>query len=119
MCVRAVWLPLAAAAWTAGAAPATAHHGWSGYDASQLVTLAGTVQSITYAAPHVILTLEADGKLWEVVLAPPSRMSRRGLPDGRIEAGGPATVQGYQHRSDPDEFRAERISLEGESFELR
>jgi hypothetical protein len=98
---------------------AAAHHGWSGYDATELVTLTGTVESIAYASPHVLLMLEAEGKLWEIVLAPPSRMQLRGLPDGAIRTGEPVTVEGYPHRSDPDEFRAERIGINGQSFELR
>jgi Family of unknown function (DUF6152) len=99
--------------------PARAHHGWSGYDASRLVTLTGTVQSATFDFPHAMLVLQADGKLWEVVLAPPSRMERRGLPAGSVEAGKEVTVEGYAHRTDETEFRAERIQVNGSAVELR
>jgi len=99
--------------------PAGAHHGWSGYDASRLVTLTGTVQSATFDFPHAMLMLQADGKVWEVVLAPPSRMERRGLPAGSIEAGQEVTVEGYLHRTDETEFRAERIQVNGSAVELR
>jgi hypothetical protein len=110
----------AAAALLVGAPDlARAHHGWSGYDASRLVTLTGTVQSATFDFPHAMLMLQADGKLWEVVLAPPSRMGRRGLPAGSIEAGQEVTVEGYAHRTDEAEFRAERIQVNGSAVELR
>jgi hypothetical protein len=99
--------------------PAGAHHGWSGYDASRLMTLTGTVQSATFDFPHAMLMLQADGKVWEVVLAPPSRMERRGLPAGSIEAGQEATVEGYPHRTDETEFRAERLQVNGSAVELR
>lgn len=99
---------------------AHAHHGWSGYDATQLVSLSGTVQSATFESPHGLMMLESGGKMWRVVLAPPSRMERRGLPTGSIEAGQSATVEGYPNRTDPEEFRAERIRVEGgETVELR
>jgi hypothetical protein len=98
---------------------AVAHHGWSGYDASKLVVLAGTVTQASYSFPHVMLTLDAEGKAWRVVLAPPSRMGRRGLDADAIQAGDAVTVEGYPSRSDPGEFRAERIQLDGKSFELR
>lgn len=98
---------------------AWAHHGWSGYDASKLLTLAGTVQEASFAYPHALLMLNADGKAWRVVLAPPSRMERRGLPAGSIAAGQPVTVEGYVSRSDPGEVRAERIRVDGRTVEMR
>jgi Family of unknown function (DUF6152) len=98
---------------------AAAHHGWSGYDASKLLTLAGTVQSAAFQSPHAMLTLDADGKVWRVVLAPPSRMERRGLASGSIEAGEQVSVEGYAHRDEVDELRAERITVKGSTIELR
>ena len=102
------------------ALPASAHHGWSGYDASRLVTLTGTARSFVYESPHALLTLATpDGKLWEIVLAPPSRMARRGLDATGIKAGETVTVAGYPHRTDPDEFRAERLTVASTTYELR
>ena len=54
-----------------------------------------------------------------VVLAPPSRMTNRGLPASKLRAGGTATVVGYPHRSTEDELRAERIIIDGATVELR
>jgi hypothetical protein len=119
MRMRTRWLAAGLAGAVATPGTVGAHHGWSGYDATSLVTLSGIVESISFTSPHAILMLEADGKLWEVVLAPPSRMQRRGLPDGSIAAGAEATVEGYPHRSEASEFRAERILLNGASYELR
>lgn len=97
-----------------------AHHGWSGYDAATLLTLTGTVRSVSFNAPHGLLMLQAaDGKLWHVVLAPPSRLARRGLPEGSIATGEEVTVEGYPHRREPMEFRAERIRVNGGTVELR
>lgn len=104
----------------AAAGAAQAHHGWSGYDSSRLVTLSGQVQSASFQSPHGLLTLDTGEKVWRVVLAPPSRLARRGLPEGSIEAGDEVTVEGYPHRNDPEEFRAERIRVNGgEPVELR
>ncbi len=58
-------------------------------------------------------------KVWLVVLAPPSRMERRGLPAAMLKVGETATVVGYPHRSDPNEMRAERITINGKTVELR
>ena len=53
------------------------------------------------------------------MLAPPSRMSSRGIAGTDIKAGMQATVEGYPKRDDPAEMRAERITLGGKVYELR
>lgn len=101
------------------ALPAAAHHGWSTYDSSNTLSLSGTVTEVSYTYPHGTIRLEADGKTWLAVLAPPSRMSARGLPSTDLKAGMQATVEGHQSRQDPVEMRAERIILNGKTIELR
>ena len=61
-----------------GAGTAAAHHGWGGYDATQVLTLTGTVKQSAFENPHGELQLETQGKVWRVVLAPPFRMQNRG-----------------------------------------
>ena len=58
---------------------ALAHHGWSGYDSSTALDMEGTIREVGYEHPHGYVKLEAPGKTWLVVLAPPSRMEARGL----------------------------------------
>jgi hypothetical protein len=101
------------------ARPVAAHHGWSGYDSETEVTLTGTVREIYFGNPHCTAQVEADGKVWTCVLAPLSRMTRRGLPDGSIKAGDNVTVIGYPSRSEQSEMRAERITVAGQTVELR
>jgi hypothetical protein len=98
---------------------AWAHHGWSGYDANNVLTLTGTVEEIYFGMPHCLLRLAADGKVWACVLAPSSRMTNRGLPDGSIKVGDTVTVVGYPHRRETDEMRVERITVAGRTVELR
>jgi len=103
------------------AAPAVvvAHHGWSEYDSGQVLTLTGTIREAGYEHPHGFVHLVSNGKTWRVVLAPPSRMENRGLARERLTAGATATVVGYPNRSDPQEMRAERITIAGKTTELR
>ena len=72
-----------------------------------------------YEHPHGYIKLEAPGKTWLVVLAPPSRMENRGLTATMLKAGATAQVEGYPNRSDPQEMRAERITIDGKTVELR
>ena len=101
------------------AAPALAHHGWSEYDSSTVLTLTGTIQESGYEHPHGHIRLAVPGKVWTVTLAPPSRMENRGLPKDALKAGNQVTVVGYPNRNHPDEMRAERITVGGKTVELR
>src|SRR5690606_37128691 len=62
---------------------------------------------------------EVPGKVWLVILAPPFRMQNRGLPSEMLKPGTTVTVVGYPNRTDPAEMRAERISVNGKTTELR
>jgi len=101
------------------AATVLAHHGWSGYDSSTTLELTGVIKVSGYEHPHGFVNLEVPGKTWLVVLAPPSRMDRRGLTQGMLKPGTAATVVGYPNRTDPNEMRAERITIQGKTVELR
>lgn len=98
---------------------ALGHHGWSEYDSSNALKLTGKIVASGYEHPHGHIRLEAPGKTWHVVLAPPSRMERRGLPSEMLKPGATATVEGYPNRNKADEMRAERISIRGKTVELR
>ena len=115
-----VWMrrmvPVAA---VAVAGTALAHHGWTGYDEERPLTLTGTISEPRYEQPHGTIRLETAGRTWSVVLAPPTRMQARGLAREALSAGAEATVVGYPHQEKADELRAERITLGGETTELR
>jgi hypothetical protein len=46
-------------------------------------------------------------------------MENRGLPRTMLQPGTTATVVGYPHRTESDEMRAERITINGKTVELR
>ena len=110
---------LVGAACVLAAGPAAAHHGWSEYDSAQPLNLTGTIKEAVYENPHGMILLETPEKTWRAVLAPPGRMQARGLSPGALKAGTTATVIGYPNRAKPDEMRAERISIEGKTIELK
>lgn len=103
----------------AAAGSALAHHGWSEYQSDKPLDLTGTIEQAGYEQPHGFVRLKTANKTWLVVLAPPSRMESRGLPRDKLVAGQKASVHGYPHRSKGDELRAERITIEGKTTELR
>ena len=101
------------------AAPLHAHHGWSEYDSNQVLTLTGKITESGYEHPHGHIKLAVPGKVWTVTLAPPSRMENRGLPKEGLAVGKEVTVVGYPNRTNPNEMRAERITTDGKTVELR
>jgi hypothetical protein len=116
------WLVLLLASAVGGmtAHPVGAHHGWSSYDSDKPLTVTGVIRESGYEHPHGHVRLEVEGaRTWLVVLAPPSRMENRGLPASALVVGTKATVMGYPSRKDPVEMRAERISVNGKTVELR
>ena len=98
---------------------ALAHHGWSEYDSTKLLKLSGRIVEFGYEHPHGFIRLETPGKTWLCVLAPPSRMEARGLAKELLKPGAGATVEGYANRGKPEEMRAERITVDGKTVELR
>ena len=110
---------LVAASSLATSTGALAHHGWSEYDSTQTLTLTGTIKEAGYEHPHGHVVLVTPQKTWQAVLAPPSRMEARGLPPAMLKPGATATVVGYPNRNKPEEMRAERITIDGKTTELR
>jgi hypothetical protein len=118
---RRLFLATSAAAIPAATlAPAAfAHHGWGGYDTSKSFEVTGEIIESSYANPHCEVSMQVEGKLWHFVLAPPSRMGRRGVTEEMIAPGKTCTVFGYPHTTEPDEARIEYMIIDGTRYELR
>lgn len=98
---------------------ALAHHGWSEYDTNTPLTLSGEIAEFGYEHPHTFIRLVTPGKTWLAVLAPPSRMSMRGLGRGSLKAGDRVTLEGHPSRVNSDEMRAQRIVVDGKTVDFR
>ena len=103
-----------------GGSAAWAHHGWSTYDAATVLTIEAPILTANYQNPHSDITLKDQaGKEWHVILAPPSRMERRGIVKDALVVGKTVTVVGYPSRNVDGEMRAERMTIDGTVVELR
>ena len=101
------------------AGTAAAHHGWGSYDAKSPVTVSGKVLTSKYENPHVTLTVSAPDKVWTVTLAPTSRMANRGALADLVAVGRDISAYGYPSLAEKDEMRAERITVDGKTIEMR
>lgn len=98
---------------------AFAHHGWGSYDAAKPVTVAGPILTSKYENPHVTLTVQGSDKVWTVTLAPTSRMVNRGALVAMVAVGKNISAYGYPSTVEKDEMRAERITVDGKTIEMR
>jgi hypothetical protein len=96
-----------------------AHHGWGNYDAAHPITVAGPIETVKYENPHALITVKAPDKVWTVTLAPTSRMQARGAPQEFVAVGKRVSAYGYPSTVDKSEMRAERITIDGKTVELR
>jgi hypothetical protein len=98
---------------------AMAHHGWGSYDTSHKMTIEGSVKHLQWQNPHVHIRVDHEGKEWEIVLAPPSRMQLRGLSPDMLAHGTMIAAEGYPSKRVENEMRAARITVTGKTFEMR
>jgi len=98
---------------------ALAHHGWGSYDAAHPVTVAGPILTSRFENPHATITVKDADKTWTITLAPTSRMSSRGATEKVVAVGQNVSAYGYPSTVQKDEMRAERITVDGKTYELR
>jgi hypothetical protein len=101
------------------ATTATAHHGWSTYDTNKALKIEAPLVDVRYRNPHAEVVIQYQGNRWEVILAPISRMEARGVPERALTVGKVVTIEGYPRQDGVREIRAERITVDGETAELR
>src|SRR5580765_6078007 len=83
--------------------PALAHHGWGG-NLDEEFEITGTVEKgVSLAGPHATMKIRAEGKVWDLTLAPPARTSEAGLKEGIIPVGAMVKVHGHRNM-DPNKF---------------
>lgn len=97
----------------------SAHHGWSSYNVDKPLTIEGEVVKSDFGYPHATIAMQYEGKLWTIVLAPPSRMTSRGAAEDKVAAGKTLAVYGYPASDGDPELRAEHITIEGQQIQLR
>ena len=102
------------------AIPASAHHGWGG-NLDEEFELTGTVErGVSLSGPHATMKLRtADGKIWDLTLAPPARTERAGLKEGIIPVGATVTIHGHRNRDmNRFEVKTERVIWNGKTFNV-
>src|SRR5688572_602183 len=94
-----------------------AHHSFaSEFDASQPVSLKGTVTKVEFINPHSWIHLEVIGDdgtkaAWEVEGGTPNTLFRKGINDNTLPVGTAIAVDGYRARDGSNRMSGRDITL--------
>jgi hypothetical protein len=108
---------LLACASLVAAAPALAHHSFSGeYDSTKPITLTGKVTKVEWTNPHARFYIDVkadDGKTtnWNLELASPNVLKRQGWASNSLKEGDTVTVEGSLARSGANMANARVVTL--------
>src|SRR5215211_4454600 len=88
-----------------------AHHGWAGNDDKEFEITGTVAKGVSLAGPHATMQIKAaDGKLWDLTLAPPPRTEGAGLKEGIIPVGAMITAHGHRNKdANKFEVKTERV----------
>ena len=91
--------------------PAIAHHSWSRYDGDHVIAIEGTIESIEWANPHVVVrfTVPAEGAeptAWTMEMDPPTLLNRYGMRHDTLKSGMQVKLTGVRARSGAPMMRA-------------
>ena len=100
-------------------AAAMAHHGWSSYDETKVIKHRAALIDVRWANPHGTAKVRYKGALWDVYLAPVSRMESRGLTQAMVGPRSRVWLEGYPRRDGTREMRIERVRVGKTTVELR
>lgn len=101
----------------AAAVPSAAHHSFAAqYDRSKQATLTGPVSKVDWINPHarfIIDVKDSAGKVvkWEVELAAPAMLMRRGWTRNALPVGATVTVNGSLAKDGSNMINATTVTL--------
>ena len=101
------------------AGPAIAHHGWGSYDAANPITVTGPIVTSKFENPHAThhgarqrQGVDGDARA-DLAHDQPRRHA------AVVAVGNTVSAFGYRSTAEQDEMRAERITVNGKTYEMR
>ncbi|MGL4239093.1 DUF6152 family protein [Tabrizicola sp.] len=98
--------------------PVFAHHGWRWTDDGDF-ELTGIIIEARLGNPHGVLTIDAEGEIWQAEVGQPYRNEAAGLTDAMLAIGTEVTLLG-QRSADPEQrlMKVERVTIAGQNYDL-
>jgi hypothetical protein len=96
--------------------PLFAHHGRAGYDSAKLATVKGTVTTVAFMNPHVLVQMEVKGsngsvEKWMVEGTSPNMLVREGWAKNTVKPGDEITATGHPAKDGAKAIRIEKLVL--------
>ncbi len=115
-----LWFALFAVLFTSVPTFLSAHHGWGGNEDKDSEITGTVAKGVSLSGPHATMQIKtADGKLWDLTLAPPYRTEQAGLKEGIIPVGATVTVHGHRNKdANRYEMKTERVTWNGKTFNV-
>ncbi|MER8976864.1 MULTISPECIES: DUF6152 family protein [unclassified Mesorhizobium] len=111
-------ITLAAAVILVAVSAAYAHHGWS-WTQDGFFELKGKITAIYIGNPHATLDVDAEGEVWRVEMAPPSRTIAAGFTEEVAKVGDEVTAIGHRSRDESEKrMKAVRIIVGGKTYDV-
>ncbi len=99
------------------AVPVSAHHSWSRYDGDHVISVEGSITSIEWASPHVVVRFDvpaagAESTSWTMEMDPPTLLNRYGLRHDTLKPGMHVKLTGVRARSGAPMMRAVTVEVD-------
>ena len=100
--------------------PALAHHGWAGNEEKISEVTGAVTAGVSLAGPHATMKIrDAEGRTWDVTMAPPARTQQAGLKEGVIPLGATVMVHGHRNRDMKKyEIKVTRVTYDGKLYNV-
>ena len=108
------------AAFMLSALPAFAHHGWGGNE-DKISEVTGTVTTgVSLAGPHATMKIkDAQGRTWDVTMAPPARTQQAGVTEKLIPVGSTVMVHGHRNKGQNTyEIKVTKLTFNGKLYDV-
>ena len=113
-----------------GIGSADAHHSYgAAYDATNSVTVTGSIQELSYTNPHILINLEVPGtedgevppRIYVLDMPAPSRAQNIGLTPEVLQVGTPLTVIAWPSRANYVDLAPSQITFDdsGQTIRIR
>ena len=100
--------------------PALAHHGWAGNEEKISEVTGAVTTGVSLAGPHATMKIrDAEGRTWDVTMAPPARTQQAGLKEGVIPLGATVMVHGHRNKDMKKyEIKVTRVTCNGTLYNV-
>ena len=93
---------------------AVAHHSRFVYDTSELVEVQGTIESVFWRNPHVMISVRGTGEsgeeaVYQLEAGPVNAFERAGIFEDAVVVGAPVTVLGFASQRDEHDMQPVRL----------